>query len=101
MISNLVLRTNSLFNYFKSNTEICKLFKKWLIDLINLTLFNIKFSQSKCADWAIACTPASVLPDPDPQGGSSHSEGVAAIMGGAVVYGAEVGPRDFVRYNRD
>ena len=41
------------------------------------------------------------IPDPDPQGGSSHSEGVAAIMGGAVVYGAEVGPRDFVRYNRD
>ena len=41
------------------------------------------------------------IPDPDPQGGSSHSDGVAAIMGGAVVYGAEVGPRDFVRYNRD
>ena len=40
------------------------------------------------------------IPDPDPQGGSSTSEGVAAIEGGAVVYGAEVGPRDFVRYER-
>ncbi len=39
------------------------------------------------------------IPDPDPQGGSSTSEGVAAIRGGAVVYGAEVGPRLFVRYN--
>jgi hypothetical protein len=38
------------------------------------------------------------IPDPDPQGGSSTSEGVAAIRGGAVVYGAEVGPRAFVRY---
>ena len=38
------------------------------------------------------------IPDPDPQGGSSTSEGVAAIRGGAVVYGAEVGPRSFVRY---
>jgi len=38
------------------------------------------------------------IPDPDPQGGSSTSEGVAAIRGGAAVYGAEVGPRSFVRY---
>jgi len=38
------------------------------------------------------------IPDPDPRGGSSTSEGVAAIRGGAVVYGAEVGPRAFVRY---
>jgi hypothetical protein len=38
------------------------------------------------------------IPDPDPQGGSSTSEGVAAIGGGAIVYGAEVGPRSFVRY---
>ncbi len=41
------------------------------------------------------------IPDPDPQGGSSTSEGVAAIRGGAVVYGAEVGPRLFVRYDRN
>ena len=41
------------------------------------------------------------IPDPDPQGGSSTSEGVAAITGGAVVYGAEVGPRLFVRYDRN
>lgn len=40
------------------------------------------------------------IPDPDPQGGSSAAEGVAAIDGGAVVYGAEVGPRSFVRYER-
>ena len=40
------------------------------------------------------------IPDPDPQGGSSTSEGVAAIKGGAIVYGAEVGPRSFVRYDR-
>ena len=40
------------------------------------------------------------IPDPDPQGGSSAAEGVAAIAGGAVVYGAEVGPRSFVRYTR-
>src|SRR5687767_1544795 len=33
------------------------------------------------------------IPDPAPQGGSSTSEGVAAVKGGAVVYGAEVGPR--------
>jgi hypothetical protein len=40
------------------------------------------------------------IPDPDPQGGSSTSEGVAAVKGGAVVYGAEVGPKSFVRYDR-
>jgi DNA-binding beta-propeller fold protein YncE len=38
------------------------------------------------------------IPDPDPRGGTSTSEGIAAIQGGAVVYGAEVGPRSFVRY---
>ena len=31
------------------------------------------------------------IPDPNPSGGSSTAEGVAAIGGGAVVYGAEVG----------
>jgi sugar lactone lactonase YvrE len=41
------------------------------------------------------------IPDSEPQGGSSGAEGVAAIEGGAVVYGAEVGPRDFVRYERE
>lgn len=40
------------------------------------------------------------IPDPKPEGGSSTSEGVAAIKGGAVVYGAEVGPKAFVRYIR-
>ena len=40
------------------------------------------------------------IPDPKPEGGSSTSEGVAAINGGAIVYGAEVGPRLFVRYIR-
>jgi hypothetical protein len=40
------------------------------------------------------------IPDPEPQGGSSAAEGVAAIKGGAVVYGAEVGPTNFVRYDR-
>jgi hypothetical protein len=40
------------------------------------------------------------IPDPNPTGGSSTSEGVAAINGGAIVYGAEVGPRSFVRYQR-
>ena len=43
---------------------------------------------------------SSFIPDPDPRGGSSAAEGVTAINGGAVVYGAEVGPRAFVRYNR-
>lgn len=41
------------------------------------------------------------IPDPAPTGGSSAAEGVAAIGGGAVVYGAEVGPRALVRYERD
>ncbi|MDE3263208.1 MAG: peptidyl-alpha-hydroxyglycine alpha-amidating lyase family protein [Acidobacteriota bacterium] len=41
------------------------------------------------------------IPDPNPQGGSSTSEGVVGIQGGAVVYGAEVGPRSFVRYTRN
>ena len=41
------------------------------------------------------------IPDPEPEGGSSTAEGVAAIGGGAVVYGAEVGPRLFVRYDRN
>ncbi len=40
------------------------------------------------------------IPDPAPQGGSSAAEGVAAIGGGAVVYGAEVGAKDFVRYDK-
>jgi DNA-binding beta-propeller fold protein YncE len=40
------------------------------------------------------------IPDTNPQGGSSTAEGVAAIGGGAVVYGAEVGPQSFVRYAR-
>jgi 6-bladed beta-propeller len=40
------------------------------------------------------------IPDPDPKGGSSAAEGVAAVNGGAIVYGAEVGPKDFVRYER-
>ena len=40
------------------------------------------------------------IPDPDPKNGSSAAEGVAAINRGAVVYGAEVGPKDFVRYDR-
>ena len=35
---------------------------------------------------------SSFIPDPDPRGGSSAAEGVTAINGGAVVYGAEVGP---------
>jgi hypothetical protein len=41
------------------------------------------------------------IPDTNPQGGSSTAEGVAAIRGGAVVYGAEVGPQAFVRYARN
>ena len=41
------------------------------------------------------------IPDPNPQGGSSTSEGVAAIGGGTIVYGAEVGPRSFVRHIRN
>lgn len=41
------------------------------------------------------------IPDPEPRGGTSAAEGVTAVRGGAVVYGAEVGPRAFVRYDRD
>ncbi|MCH2460197.1 MAG: peptidyl-alpha-hydroxyglycine alpha-amidating lyase family protein [Gemmatimonadetes bacterium] len=41
------------------------------------------------------------IPDPNPQGGSSTSEGVAAIGGGTIVYGAEVGPRSVVRHIRN
>jgi hypothetical protein len=40
------------------------------------------------------------IPDPDPSTATSTSEGVAAIRGGAVVFGAEVGPRGLVRYDR-
>jgi hypothetical protein len=37
------------------------------------------------------------IPDPDPKGGSSTSEGVAADHQGNV-YGAEVGPKDLKKY---
>jgi sugar lactone lactonase YvrE len=37
------------------------------------------------------------IPDPDPKGGSSMSEGVAVDHQGNV-YGAEVGPRDLKKY---
>jgi sugar lactone lactonase YvrE len=37
------------------------------------------------------------IPDPDPKGGSSAAEGVAADAQGNV-YGAEVGPRDLKKY---
>jgi len=37
------------------------------------------------------------IPDPDPKGGSSAAEGVAATDDG-IVFGAEVGPRQVVRY---
>ncbi len=37
------------------------------------------------------------IPDPDPKGGSSAAEGVAADAQGNI-YGAEVGPRDLKRY---
>jgi hypothetical protein len=40
------------------------------------------------------------IPDPDPRSISSAAEGVTAIKGGAVVYGAEVGPPGLVRYDR-
>ena len=40
------------------------------------------------------------IPDTAPSGGSSTAEGVVAVKGGAVVYGAEVGPKAFVRYDR-
>jgi sugar lactone lactonase YvrE len=39
------------------------------------------------------------VPDPDPQGGSSAAEGVAATEDG-IIFGAEVGPRRVVRYER-
>jgi len=38
-----------------------------------------------------------LIPDPDPRGGTSAAEGVTADRDG-VVYGAEVGPRQVVRY---
>lgn len=39
------------------------------------------------------------IPDPDPKGGSSAAEGVAATDDG-IIFGAEVGPRQVVRYER-
>jgi hypothetical protein len=39
----------------------------------------------------------AMIPDPEPMGGSSISEGVAVDREGNV-YGAEVGPRDFKKY---
>jgi streptogramin lyase len=39
------------------------------------------------------------IPDPRPEGGSSAAEGVAATDDG-VIFGAEVGPRQVVRYER-
>ncbi len=39
------------------------------------------------------------IPDPNPAGGSSAAEGVAATDGG-IIFGAEVGPRQVVRYVR-
>jgi hypothetical protein len=38
-----------------------------------------------------------LIPDPDPRGGTSAAEGVAADRDG-IVYGAEVGPRRMMRY---
>jgi len=40
-----------------------------------------------------------LIPDPQPEGGSSAAEGVAATDAG-VIFGAEVGPRQVVRYVR-
>jgi hypothetical protein len=40
-----------------------------------------------------------LIPDPDPKGGSSAAEGVAADRDG-IIYGAEVGPRRVMRYVR-
>jgi len=40
-----------------------------------------------------------LIPDPDPKGGSSAAEGVAADRDG-IVYGAEVGPKRVMRYVR-
>jgi len=39
------------------------------------------------------------IPDPDPRGGSSAAEGVAATDDG-IIFGAEVGPRQVIRYER-
>ena len=39
----------------------------------------------------------SFIPDPDPRGGTSAAEGVAADKFGNI-YGAEVGPRQLVKY---
>ena len=39
------------------------------------------------------------IPDPNPGGGSSAAEGVAATDDG-IIFGAEVGPRLVVRYER-
>jgi len=39
------------------------------------------------------------IPDPDPIGGTSAAEGVAADRDG-IIYGAEVGPRQTIRYTR-
>ena len=39
------------------------------------------------------------IPDPNPGGGSSAAEGVAATDDG-IIFGAEVGPRQVVRYER-
>jgi sugar lactone lactonase YvrE len=42
------------------------------------------------------------IPDPDPTGGgTTAAEGAALIRGGEVIYGAEVGPRQFVRYEKN
>ena len=40
------------------------------------------------------------IPDPDPRGGSSAAEGVAATDDG-IIFGAEVGPRQVIRYERE
>lgn len=40
------------------------------------------------------------IPDPSPKGRTSFSDGVAADREGNV-YGAEVGPRDFIKYSRN
>jgi hypothetical protein len=40
-----------------------------------------------------------LIPDPKPAGGSSAAEGVAATDDG-IIFGAEVGPRQVVRYQK-
>ena len=40
------------------------------------------------------------IPDPDPRASAAAAEGVTAVKGGAVVYGAEVGPPGLVRYDK-